>query len=445
MRSPVPRLSLMMFLQYAVWGVWLPYLANYLMATTAEGGLGFTGAQVGWILGLAGSIGAISAPFLAGQVADRFMNAERWLGLLLITGGVVKFATAYAESYGLFMVLSIAYSIAYMPTLALTNSVAFAHLRDAEKQFPRVRTWGTIGWIVASSAFPLIWLQQDLSFTWLPPFLEGTPKEGSTGLIVDCLKVSGAVSVAYGLWSMLALPATPPKKEATSLAFADAFGMLKHRGFLVVTLAALPISMIHQVYFIRTGPFLSSIGYEDAHIGPVMSIGQFSEIAVLAVLGFFLKSLGYRAVLAAGCLGFLGRFGLFWWASGMPEEALANARWITGAAMILHGLCYGFFFAGAYVYIERLARPDIRHSVQTVFGIIILGLGPVLAGVYNQWLDTLGPETHDGAHYPSIWMVQALLGGISFLLVASAFRTGFPAPLDEDHATMTAEETPARP
>lgn len=528
--SATSSLSVMMFLQYAVWGVWLPYLANYLQQPTevqavaravadvdqlgawmdtvqaspeqqaafdlvrqaaaavatagedpavlsdaldqvadrlsamapppatgdadaatptsevateaarraadlgkqasnlehANHGLGFTGGQIGWILGLAGSIGALFAPFVAGQVADRFLNAEKALGLLLIGGGIVKFATAYATDYSSFMALSIVYSILYMPTLALTNSVAFANLDDAEKSFPRVRTWGTIGWIVASNAFPLIWLQTQLRGTALPPFLTGEAKPNDVALIVDCLKVSGAMAVAYGFWAMLALPKTPPKKDVENpLAFLKAFGLLRHPGFLVVTLAALPIAMIHQVYFIRTGPYLGSIGIEAAKIGPMMSIGQFSEIAFLAILGFFLKNLGYRLVLTLGCAAYAVRFGLF----SIATEATSQSAMLAALAMVLHGLCYGFFFAGAYVYIERLAPADIRHSVQTVFGIIILGLGPVLAGFYNQELDVFTPAG-EAANYAGIWRVQALIGLVSAVAVALAFRPGLP-PSDE--------------
>ncbi len=417
-RSPTVLLSVMMFLQYAAWGVWLPYLANYLGGPVADGGLGFTGGQIGWILGLAGSIGAISAPFLAGQIADRFINAEVYLGLLLIIGGVTKYATYYAHSYPAFLALSILYSIAYMPTLALTNSIAFAHLTQPEKQFPRVRLWGTIGWIVASNAFPLIWLQTNLQGTWLPPFVEGTPKPNSLALVGDCLRVAGVIAVAYGLFAILALPRTPPKREAENpLAFAKAFALLKHPGFLVVTIAALPISMIHQVYFFRTGPFLEAIGFKLAHVGPVMSIGQFSEIAFLAMLGLLLLRLGYRWTLALGGLAYVLRFAVF--AVGTEET-----RSLVAVANALHGLCYGCFFAGAFLYVERVAPPDIRHSAQTVFGIIILGLGPVLAGFYNEEvLDAL--KTDRGApDYAAIWWIQAAVAAASTLFIAAAFRPG---------------------
>ena len=420
------RLSMMMFMQYAVWGVWLPYLANYLQGPVEQGGLGFTGGQVGWILGLAGSIGALAAPFLAGQVADRFMRAEIYRGILLVLGGLLKFATYYAHAYTSFLWLSIAYSIVYMPTLALTNSIAFAHLDDPEKKFPLVRVWGTIGWIVASNAFPLIWLQTNLHLTALPPFLEGVPKANTVGLFGDCLRVAGVMAVLYGIWAMFVLPKTPPTRSVESpLAFTKAFALLKHPGVLMCTAAALPISMIHQVYFIRTGPFLSFIGYQDAHIGPVMSIGQFAEIAVLALLGWILSKSGYKWTLFLGCVAYFLRFAVF---AVVTEETRA----LAAVAMALHGFCYACFFAASFIYVERAATPDIRHTVQTAYGIIILGAGPILAGVYNQWLDRFGAPSAQGGDWPSLWWTQALIGAAMAVLVALAFRPGIsPAEAHE--------------
>jgi len=431
-KSSTGPLSLMMFLQYAVWGVWLPYLASYLGSAPIVddagqhigGGLGFSGTQIGWILGLAGSIGAISAPFLAGQVADRFINAEKYLGILLIIGGILKFSTFYAHSYWAFMFLSIAYSVAYMPTLALTNSIAFAHLKDPNKGFGPVRTWGTIGWIVASNAFPLIWLQSNLEFTALPPFLAGDPKSDQAGLIATALQVSGVGAILYGLWAMAFLPKTPPTRSSEHpLAFLNAFGLFRKPGLLVITIAALPISMIHQVYFIRTAPFLESLGFDTAHVGPVMSIGQISEIVFLAILGFFLKKLGFRWVLALGCLAYFLRFALF-------AIATEDTSWIAAASNGLHGLCYGFFFAGAYIYVERVAPNDLRHSAQTIFAIIILGAGPVLAGFYNQSLSHFGNESSGiVADWSSIWWIQGFLGLACAVLIAAFFRLD---PITED-------------
>jgi hypothetical protein len=177
--------------------------------------------------------------------------------------------------------------------------------------------------------------------------------------------------------------------------------------------------MIHQVYFIRTGPFIEALGFAKAHVGPILSIGQVSEIFFLAILSFLLSRLGYKWTLALGCLAYALRFVLF-------AITTPNIRWLMPAATILHGLCYGCFFAGAFIYVERVATPDIRHSAQTVFGIIILGLGPVLAGLYNQWLDHLqiaGPlgPTFD---YRTFWFIQAAVAAGSMLVLLALFRPG---------------------
>ena len=239
------------------------------------------------------------------------------------------------------------------------------------------------------------------------------------------MRVAGVMAVLYGIWAMIGLPATPPTKKAESpLAFTRAFGLLKNPGFLVVTLVALPIAMIHQVYFFRTGPFLEALGFEQSKIGPIMSIGQVSEICFLAALGFLLSRLGFKWTLVLGCVAYVLRFALF--AVATPATA-----WLVVAANALHGLCYGCFFAGAYIYVERVATADIRHSAQTVFGIIILGVGPVLAGVYNQLLDGAlkrgGSTSIEAFDYSTFWYIQAGIALVSMLVLAAAFRPGISA------------------
>ena len=285
-KNAVGRLSLMMFLQYAVWGAWLPLAARYLSAPSAEGGLGFTGAQIGMILGLAGSIGAMASPFIAGQLADRYFSTERFLAFLLAVGGVVKWITAAQTGYSAWLVLSICYSVVYMPTLALSNSMAFANLSDPDGQFPKVRVWGTIGWIAVSWVFPMLYLQSNLQFGWMPPFLTGPELPNVTARLADSLRFSAVISWGYAVFCLF-LPHTPPKKDAIEpLAFAKAFGLLKTRSFAVLVAASLPISVIHQIYFLQTPPFFSHLGLLDSQIGPAMTIGQFSEIAVMALLGW---------------------------------------------------------------------------------------------------------------------------------------------------------------
>lgn len=412
------RLSLMMLLQYAVWGIWLPIVGRFLTAPVADGGLGFTLAQMGWVLGLAGSIGALAAPFIAGQLADRVMNAERALGLLLVTGGVVKWLTAHQTGYVPWLLLSIAYSVLYMPTLALTNSVAFANLRRPERTFPFVRSFGTIGWIVASVAFPLVYMKTDLRLVGYFPFVDGVARPDEIGQIRAAIVVSGVLSILYGLFCLLALPSTPPRPDARRpLAFAAAFRLLTRPAFLAVLLAAVLISMVHQIYFMRTGNYLTEhLGLPSGDIASSMAIGQVSEIVVLAIFGLVLSRLGYKWVLVLGALSFAARYAMFA-ATQSPE--------VMRLAMLLHGLNYGFFFAGSFMLVDRVSPPDIRHSAQTVYGMMILGIGPILAGFYNTALGSLFTRVQGDASvtdYPGLWTTQAAIGALAMLIVLLGYR-----------------------
>ena len=408
------RLGTMMFLQFAIWGAWLPLTARYLSATVAEGGLGFSGSEIGMILGLAGSIGAIVSPFIAGQFADRYFSTEPIISFLVITGGIVKWYTATRTDYESWLWLSILYSVLYMPTLALSNSVAFSHIDDSENTFPKIRVWGTIGWIAASWAFPMIWLQQDLSFQLMPPFLSGDEVPGVTARLADALKFSGIISLIYGAFCFL-LPNTPPKADAVeNLAFKKAFNLFSNKSFLVLVLASLGVSIIHQIYFLQTGPFLSSIGIKDSSIGPAMTIGQFAEIATMAYLGFFLKRLGFKKVITIGIFAYFARYMIFG-TSFLPT-------WVMVMSQAFHGFCFAFFFAAGFIYVDKLADDDVRHSAQTVFGIIIFGGGPVVGGWLSGYLQNI--YTLDGVfNYSSFWYTLAGIGLVVTLLFYSSFNS----------------------
>jgi len=407
------RLGTMMFLQYALWGAWLPVTARYLSASVAEGGLGFSGSEIGMILGLAGSIGAVAAPFIAGQIADRYFSTERILAALVIIGGVVKWITAYQTDYSAWLVLSIIYSVVYMPTLALSNSITFAHMKDPDSDFPKIRVWGTIGWIAASWAFPMIWLQTDLNFQWMPPFIVGSEVANVTSRLADALIFSGVISVTYGLFCFM-LPNTPPKKDAVEkLAFKKAFELFNQTSFTILVVASLTVSIIHQIYFLQTGPFLSSIGLKDSQIGPAMTVGQFAEIAAMAYLGFFLKRFGFRKVIFLGVLAYAARYAVF--------GTVTLPIWIMVLSQAFHGICYAFFFAGAYIYVDKIADEDVRHSAQTVFGIIILGGGPVIGG----WLSGYLQETFTQAglfDYSPFWYTLSAVGFVTALFFGFMFR-----------------------
>lgn len=409
------RLSVMMLLQYGVWGVWLPVLARYLQAGQAEGGLGFSPGQVGWILGLASSIGAVTAPFVAGQLADRSFSTQRVLAVLLLAGGAIKIVTAYQTSFSAWLWLSVAYSVLYTPTLALSNSLAFANLDDPDTQFPKVRVWGTIGWIAASWAFPLFWLLSDVRFSWLPPFYAGTEAVDATARLVDSLIWSGVLAFGYALFCLF-LPPTPPRRDAEEkLAFAKAFGLFRQRSFAVLVAASLPIAVIHQIYFMQTAPFMSEVlGLPDSRIGPAMSIGQFAEIAVMVATGWLLARLGFRGVIVIGAFAYCARYAIFG-SDFLPVEVIV-------ASQALHGLCYACFFAAAFIYVDRIAEPDVRHSAQTVFGIVILGLGPVLAAPVLQVLSEAFTNDAGVLDYSALWYSLSALALVTMLGFGALFR-----------------------
>tara|TARA_B110000914_G_scaffold47594_1_gene40524 strand:+ start:1029 stop:2264 length:1236 start_codon:yes stop_codon:yes gene_type:complete len=402
-----------MFLQYALWGAWLPVTARYLSASISDGGLGFSGTQIGMILGLAGSIGAIASPFIAGQIADRYFSTERILAFLVTAGAIVKWVTASQTDYQSWLVLSIIYSVLYMPTLALSNSITFAHIDDQENNFPKIRVWGTIGWIVASWAFPMIWLQTDLQLQWMPPFIVGAEVPNVTSRLADALKFSSIISISYGAFCFL-LPPTPPKRDAVEkLAFKKAFDLFQYSSFTILVIASLAVSIIHQIYFLQTGPFLSHIGIPDSQIGPAMTIGQFAEILAMAYLGFFLKRLGFKKVITIGIAAYFFRYAIFGTAM-LPV-------WIIVVSQVFHGFCYAFFFATAYIYVDKLADQDVRHSAQTVFGIIILGGGPVIGGWLSGYLQNM--YTVDNVFsFSNFWYTMSAIGLVTMIFFLMLFQ-----------------------
>ena len=416
------RLSLMMFLQYAVWGAWFPLAARYLSATIENGGLGFSGAEIGMILGLAGSIGAVSAPFIAGQIADRYFSTERILAFLILVGGLVKWYTATQTTYGSWLLLSILYSILYMPTLALSNSITFSHLTDADRDFPKIRVWGTIGWIAASWIFTMFWLQQELGWQWMPPFLVGPEVENVTHRLSDALAFAGILSIIYSGFCLF-LPHTPPKKNATEkLAFKKAFALFQKPAFTVLVITSLIVSVIHQIYFLQAGPFLSHIGLKDSQIGPATTIGQFAEILTMAFLGYFLKRFGFRKVITIGIFAYFARYMVFGTTS-LPV-------WLIVVSQVFHGFCYAFFFAAAFIYVDKVADEDVRHSAQTVFGIIILGGGPVLSGFLSGGLQNVYTPEGGIFNFSHFWYTLAVIGLVTTLCFSYLFQ-----PEIESHST----------
>jgi nucleoside transporter len=409
------RLRAMMFLQYAVYGLWLPLAARFLKAEPDIGGLGFNESQIGFTIGIAGAVGAIAAPFIAGQLTDRWFAAQRCMGVLLIIGGIIKFATAYQTSYVAWLWLSIAFAIVYVPTLGLSNSITMRHLEDPKRDFPGVRVWGTIAWIVVSWIFPMLWLQQDLKLQWLPPFFRGDEVPMVAARMLDSVRLAGILAVGYGAYCWFVLPSTPPTESAGNPALLRAASLTKCRSIAILVVATLLVSPVHFLYFMQMSNFLPVVGFEDSKTMPIMSIGQVAEIAALAALGFGIRRIGFQKILIIGASCYVLRYMIFAMYESLPP-------WIIVAAQILHGPCFACFFAGSFIYIDRMAPPDVRNSAQTFFTLVYSGLGFLIAGFLNGALADLFRLTEKTFDYQRFWFSAAGMSLAATVLIALLFR-----------------------
>ena len=404
-RAVTGRLCLMMYLEFAVRGMWFPFLANYLRAGRGDGGLGFSSGQAGWVVGFAGAVGAISAPFVGGRLADRHLNAERALAALHCGAAALLFANASSRSFPVFLALMVCFSVAYAPTQSLTTSLAVSHLADRERQFPRVRLWGTIGWITTSALFTFV-------------VLRSPSKATNVARIPMAMRAAGAMAVGYAAYAAFLLPPTPPmgKGDVNRAGLGAAFGLLRRPSVLALTLVAIPVSMLDTAYYLNIGPFLNAVvGVPLRWVGPTMALAQVSEVGCLFVLGPMLRRLGYARVLLIGTAAEAARFVVF---------ALDPPGWVVCVALTLHGVAFAAFFTTAVLYIQRVAPAAVRHSAQTVFGIALFGLGPALAGPYSQLFDGVVVLTAAGTvpDFRAIWWAQAGIAAACTAAVVIGFR-----------------------
>jgi nucleoside transporter len=409
------RLSIMMFLQYAIWGAWLPLMFPFFNEYR-----GIDPVTIGTIAAV-GAAGALVAPFIAGQIADRYFNTEKFLGISHLLGAVLVWTMAYVSDVKLLMVLSFFYALLYTPTLALTNSLAFHHLPDRDRDFGKVRVWGTIGWIAVG-----IGIGQ-----WLL-YRAGTVRSEQVMGMGDAFRLSAILGVILGLYCFL-LPKTPPRREAKKFAPGEALGeVINNRALFWLFLISFPIACIHQFYFVRTAGFLGSdiLGLNNAAAtinkifgvggGGLMTIGQMSEIVVLAVMPFVAKRLPRKVLLAIGLVAYILRFFVFGY---VPYPAAVVA------ALTLHGVCFGCFFFVAFMIVDEQTTKDVRASAQNLYNLIIVGLGVIVGNLFAGWVDqwAAGPEGVDYTDFFSIpmWIAVACL---ALLLVAYPRKSRIVAP-----------------
>jgi nucleoside transporter len=384
------RLSVMMFLEYVIWGSWLPLISLYLSES-----LHFSGSDIGWIFATQ-AIASLTGIFISGQLADRYLSTERFLAISHLIGGIAMFGLAQQKSFWPFFVTMLVYMVVYVPTLSLTNSISFHHLKDAQEEFGKVRLWGTIGWIAAS--WPFVFILQ-----------------GKSGVEVQAARtaiftVAGVASIALAAFSLL-LPRTPPSGGAQKNAPFEAIRLLASPAVAILFVVTFLDALVHQCYFIWTSPFLAHIGVADNWIMPAMSIGQIAEISTMAGLGYFLKKLGWRTTMIVGILGHVLRF--FIYSIGTPV-------WLVVGSNVVHGFCYAFFFASVYIFVDEYFPKDARASAQGLFNVLILGAGPFFGSLL--W-GKLGDAytTAAGVDFHRLFLVPSGLG----LAAAALLFVGF--------------------
>lgn len=411
------RLNVMMFLEFFIWGAWLPLIFGYLPS------LGFSTAEQSWVLN-AFTIGSFTAMFFSAQFADRNFAAEKFLAASQLIGGLAILALAWVHSFWPFFLLMLVHSLCYVPTISITNSIAFANLEDPQHEFPRVRLWGTIGWIAASWPFVFVladWTQipafGSVPFTeWLGKAL-GTSKTGAAAQEAAryTFMVAGLASLLQAALS-LTLPHTPPRKAGAGVerfAWLEAMKLLRKPFVLILFLVTFLDANVHQCYFIWTNSFLQHVGIQANWVMPVMSIGQVAEIGTMAFLGSVLARLGWRKTMVIGILGHAVRFLVF---------ALAPIPSLVIGINLLHGIAYAFFFATVYIFVDEFFPKDARSSAQGLFNFLILGLGPFTANILWPYLGNNVFRDASGVDFQRLFLTVSGLAFAAALFLFFAFH-----------------------
>ena len=389
------KLSAMMFLNFFVWGIWFVTMGTFLI----KGNIAATGGQTGTAYGTQ-CLGAIFAPFIIGLIADRYFAAQKILGVLHLIGAALLYFISVQTGFSSFYTLLLIYMIIYMPTLALVNSITLNQVSDAEKQFSGIRMWGTIGWIVAGLIIGALALEKD-----------------PTSLTLT-FKIASATSLLLGIASFF-LPNTPPPKTKQPVNFKELLGLdalmiLKDKNYLLFFLASILICIPLAFYYGQANLFLNEAGMVGA--AGKMTLGQVAETIFLFSMPFFFKKFGVKQMLLIGMIAWITRYILF--AYGNIE----SNNWMLYGGIILHGICYDFFFVTGHIYTDKKAGPAIRSSAQGLITLATYGIGMYI-GFYLAGVIVDKYLLADGSHnWKTIWLIPAGFAAVIALIFTLFFK-----------------------
>jgi nucleoside transporter len=384
------KLSIMMFLQYFVWGAWYVTMGTWLGST-----LRFSGEQIGLAAGTT-AVAAMISPFFVGMIADRFFATERILAVLHLIGGAALFVTSTQTSFAPLYVLLLLYTLCYMPTLALTNSLSFRQMTDPSAEFPGIRVLGTIGWIVAGLVI------------------------GTTGLEATAIpmQIAAGASILLGLFSFM-LPHTPPQKSGHRVTWGEVLGLdalklMRDSSFAIFVIGSFLICIPLQFYYAFTNLFLNELGVTNA--AGKMTMGQMSEIFFMLVMPWFFRRLGVKYMLLVGMAAWTARYVLFAFGN---NGALV---WMLYGGILLHGICYDFFFVTGQIYVDRKAPGDLRAAAQGFIAFVTLGIGMLIGSwLSGKVVDAFAAGA--GHAWDRIWIVPAVGAGAVLVLFSLFFRS----------------------
>ena len=393
MSIPRLRLSAMMFMQYFVWGAWYVTLATYLGQT-----LKFTGGRIGMAYGTT-ALAAMISPFFVGMVADRFFSTERILAALHLTGGILLYWVSQLRTFSSFYPVLLGYTLCYMPTLALTNSLSFHHMNDPPREFPRIRVLGTLGWIVAGLIVGRLGLEQT-----------ATP-----------LKIAAFSSFFLSLFCLV-LPHTPPRHRGSKITVGailgfEALRLMKDWSFTIFVLGSFLVCIPLQFYYTFTNLFLNESGVAEP--ASKMTLGQMSEIFFLLVMPYFFKRLGVKKMILIGIGCWVARYSLF--SLGNNSSLI----WMLYLGILLHGVCYDFFFVTGQIFVDQKAPVAIRGAAQGFIAFVTLGVGMFIgAWASGQIVQSYGAQVgQEGIlrhNWEQIWVFPAM-GALAVLVLFAFF------------------------